>query len=297
MVERYCLGFSERFIRIYILYKTNSKLEIAMKKQFIVLGVALIFLTVSLSGCLEENNDNQKDLSDLENIIEIWEENNFDFFVISEDNVSIYTNKIEYKPEDIIEIIVKNYLKKPIKYLNNISCGLQIFLNGKWENVYNSENWGKQTELETDMQLGYNLTHQNKIGIYRVAFYYKENITLENEEIGKVTCYDITEELYELLVNGNWVKTNDSGCVSCDACGCTCTSYDVWTIDEKATIDITYVSCYGTYYTVRYNNKEYRLNSEFYDSSGYYVVASPKGMASPKGIWDVSYSNAFMVIE
>ena len=52
------------------------------------------------------------------------------------------------------------------------------------------------------------------------------------------------KELEELLLNGKWIKNDVKPRVMCQACGCSCTSKNLWSVDG-ASIDVTDVSCYG----------------------------------------------------
>ncbi len=210
----------------------------------------------------------------------------------SQKKVTITTDKTEYKQGEMVKISVKNNLDNPIKHLKGVECGLQGFSNREWTNALSSScKWNGEDKLESNSEYNFNWTTLGlELEKYRVAFYYQEQKIIETKEIGKIICEGegLPNELEKLLLNREWVRSNDRGCASCDACGCSCTAENVWSIDE-ASIDITYVSCAGNSYIIKYKNKEYICVLENHKSL--------YGYLSPPENWSVIYSNEFTIKE
>ncbi|MCK5061148.1 hypothetical protein KAR28_01200 [Candidatus Parcubacteria bacterium] len=219
---------------------------------------------------------------------------------ISEKNiaeeVSLTTDKAEYEQGEIVNITVKNDLNNPIRHLNGVGCGLQGFSNGEWTNLSSKFcKWDGEDKLKPNSEYNFDWTaSEPELEKYRITFYYQEQRVINTKEIGKIICEskDIPKELEKLLLSRNWIKGNNKGCASCDACGCSCTAKDVWIVGG-ATIDINYVSCGGNGYTIKYKGKEYNCVSENYkplyeQASLYHKVPEE---------WETIYSNEFTVKE
>ncbi len=203
---------------------------------------------------------------------------------------------MEYEQGETVEIIVKNNLNSLIKHLKGVGCGLQSFSDGEWKNVSSrSCRWEGEDKLKPDSEYNFDWV-SSKWGLekYRIAFHYQEQELIETKEIGKIICgsEDVSEELEKLLLSGNWIEGNNKGCVSCDACGCSCVAKDVWIV-EGAIIDINYVSCGGNSYTIKYKGEGYNCVPENYKPL--YEQASIYSKVPEN--WETIYSNEFTIKE
>ena len=208
------------------------------------------------------------------------------------EEVTITTDKTEYEQGEMVKIIIKNNLNNPIKYLENIACGLQVFSNEGWKYVNTSCAWSKGSKLEPNTESIFNLTNLDKPGRYRIALHYKELKVINTKELGKMVCEDIPKELEELLLNGKWIKNDVEPCKMCQACFvCSCTMENVWSVDG-ASIDVTHISCAGSVYRIKYKNETIVCYSENYRTP--YVI-EPK-VYLPKD-WSIIYSNEFVIKE
>ncbi|MCK5123477.1 MAG: hypothetical protein KAQ87_05035 [Candidatus Pacebacteria bacterium] len=214
------------------------------------------------------------------------------------EEMSITTDKMEYERGETVNITVKNNLDNQIKHFKGIGCGLQGFSNKhkEWVNASSrSCKWEGEDKLKSNSEYSFNwITSRTGLEKYRIAFHYQEQELIETKEIGKIICEgeDIPEELEKLLLSGDWIKSNNKGCATCDACGCSCVAKNVWIVGG-ATIDINYVSCGGNGYTIKYKGEEYNCVPENYKPLYEQASIYPK---VPEG-WETIYSNEFTIKE
>ena len=211
--------------------------------------------------------------------------------------VIITTDKIEYGQGETVEITVKNNLDDPIKHLKGAGCGLQGFSKNKeWITASSrSCKWDGEDKLKPSSEYNFNwIASESGLEKYRIAFYYQEQELIETKEIGKVICesQDLPDELEKLLLNGKWIKNDVEPCVTCLACGCSCTVKNLWTIGE-AVIDMHIVSCGGNGYTIKYKGEEYNCVPENYKPLYEQASIYPQ---VPEG-WETIYSNEFTIKE
>jgi len=198
--------------------------------------------------------------------------------------VTIATDKTEYKQGEIVKIYIKNNLNNPIEYyLGDIMCSLQVFSNGNWKYLKYCERKEK-SKLKANDQFNYTWKAFVNPGKYRIALYYKEakilNTKINTKEWGEVFCEDIPNELKELLINGKWIKNDVEPCKMCMACGCSCTTENLWSINGVL-IDETEISCVGFIYKVKYKNN-------------IFICSSNRFLSYPPNI---IYSNEFTIKE
>ena len=210
------------------------------------------------------------------------------------EEVSITTDKMEYEQGENVKITVKNNLDNPIKHLKGAGCGLQGFSNGEWISASSKScMWEGESKLKSNLEYNFNWTSSGwGLEKYRIAFHYQEQKLIETREIGKIICEkNIPNELENLLIKENWERNNEilyGECNPCEACGCSCTMKNVWTIGDVA-IDVTDVSCGGSSYTIKHKDKEYICVPENYKPSFGYL--------SPPENWSIVYSNEFTIKE
>lgn len=73
--------------------------------------------------------------------------------------------------------------------------------------------------------------------------------------IENIECDNLPLDLESELLTKDWIQDSD-GCISCEACGCSCTVED-YLVSGELTISNTYVSCGGHKYTLKTSTKEY----------------------------------------
>ena len=251
----------------------------------------------------------------------IWETIHSNEFMIKEEQeVTITTDKTEYEQGETVKITVRNNFGGEICYLtySGSDCWKLPF---RVENFISDENkWedipiGKQIEgcpqymsmpaskcSNEPINFSWDQHQMNKgvvsAGKYRISFPnfpYKKQKLIETKEIGKIICEgeNIPDELKELLLNGKWIMGDvlNKGCAMCEACGCSCTMKNAWAIDG-AVIDVTYVSCSGNSYTIKYKGEEYNCVSESYKNP---LQRLP--IPIPSEDWNIIYSNEFTIKE
>ena len=203
---------------------------------------------------------------------------------------------MEYKQGENVNITVKNNLDNSIKHLKGAGCGLQGFSSGKWTNVLSKScKWDGEDKLKPNSEYNFSWTaSESGLEKYRIAFHYQEQELMETKKIGKIICENknLPDELEKLLLNGMWIKNDVEPCVTCLACGCSCTVKNVWSIGEVS-IGVHYVSCGGNSYTVKYKNEEYNCVPENYKPLYEQASIYPK---VPEG-WETIYSNEFTIKE
>lgn len=207
-------------------------------------------------------------------------------------DISITTDKTEYEQGENIDVSIKNNSNNQIKYFENIGCGAEIFANGEWKTVYNESSceWGQELLLPAKEIKKADSAFTLEAGKYRLALPYKSEKLLNLKEIGSVKCDNIPADLESLLINGKWIKNEVILKDMCDACGCSATDRNIFSVGN-ASIDSTSVSCSGMNYTVNYKGDKFSCLSENYKN--YIVQVHP----FPAKTWEKTYSNEFTIKE